>query len=93
MRLPWRRARVERTTLDAYEWRVEVVHAGTRSEGRIGRLFRDGREVHGAPGDRIELTDGRVLTHLGSERPHLWSVSGWTVAPDPRSAPRTGEPT
>jgi hypothetical protein len=93
MRLPWRRARAERTTLGAYELRIEVVHGGTRSEGHIGRLFLDGREIHGSPGDRIDTGSGRAVVHLGTERPHLWSVSGWAVATDPPSATAAGEAT
>lgn len=80
LRPPWRRSRVDVTAFGRYELRVERVHERTRSEGRIGRLFLDGREVHGTPGDRIDLPDGRVVTHLGDDRPHLWSVSGWSLA-------------
>lgn len=58
---------------------VEVLHAGTRSEGRIGRLFHDGVEVIGrSVGEVVDA--GRVrFVFRGDERPHLWSVSGWTI--------------
>lgn len=65
--------------------RIQVLHAGTRSEGRIGRLFirgveRQGREV----GESIDVAtpSGSVrFTYLGQARPHLWSVSGWAASP------------
>ena len=85
-----RRAVVETTTVGSYELRVEVRHAGTRSEGRIGRLFLQGREIHGeGPGHTIVVDPASpsspALVHVGDDRPHLWSVSGWTLeAPDTR---------
>lgn len=66
----------------AYELRVQVLHPGTRSEGRIGRLFRDGVEVEGAAaGEVVDAGPHRFLFH-GHERPHLWSTSGWAVDAD-----------
>jgi len=71
-----------------YLLRTRILHAGTRSEGRIGRLFRDGIELPGrAPGEAIDVTTpaGTVrFTYLGEARPHLWSVSGWTDRAVPR---------
>lgn len=69
-----------------YELRVEVLHAGTRSEGRIGRLYAGDREIRGVqPGETIVVDpDGPVLVFLGDDRPHLWSVSGWTLEPPGR---------
>jgi hypothetical protein len=65
-----------------YLLRTRILHAGTRSEGRIGRLFRNGTEVPGRiPGEFIDVTTpaGSVrFTYLGEARPHLWSISGWT---------------
>ncbi len=62
---------------------TQVLHAGTRSEGRVGRLFLDDREVSGrTAGDTIEVrTPERTVrfTFLGDQRPHLWSKSGWTA--------------
>lgn len=80
-RWPRRRAVVETTRVGRYELRVEVVHAGTRSEGRIGRLYFDGREIHGIrPGDTVVVDPGSpVFVYAGDDREHLWSVSGWTV--------------
>lgn len=68
-----------------YELRVQVLHAGTRSEGRVGHLYRDGREVRGTrPGETVVGPHGTVYEFLGDERPHLWSVSGWMErAPEP----------
>lgn len=71
-----------------YLLRTRVLHAGTRSEGRVGRLFRNGIEVHGrTPGEAIDVatTAGPVrFTYMGEARPHLWSVSGWTDRAVPR---------
>lgn len=78
---PRRRSTTEETRVGPYVLRVEVLHAGTRSEGRVGRLFEGKREVRGArAGETISVDPGgRVLVFLGDERPHLWSVSGWTI--------------
>ncbi|MBX3287558.1 MAG: hypothetical protein KF703_19585 [Actinobacteria bacterium] len=65
----------------AYELRVELLHAGTRSEGRIGRLYRGGVEVRDGVAGEVVEADGRRFTFLGDERPHLWSTSGWTEEP------------
>lgn len=60
---------------------TQVLHAGTRSEGRVGRLFLDGRELTGRKvGEVIDVrTPERSVrfTFLGAARPHLWSHSGW----------------
>ena len=65
-----------------YQLRTRVLHAGTRSEGRVGRLFHGGVEVPGrTPGKFIEVTTAQGVvrfTCLGEARPHLWSASGWT---------------
>jgi hypothetical protein len=67
---------------------ITVVHAGPHREGRSGRLYRDGVELVADPGDvvDVDMPDGVVrFTYLGEDRPHLWTVSGWTaepVAPD-----------
>lgn len=67
--------------------RIQVLHAGTRSEGRIGRLFIGGKERHGgAVGEFIDVaTAGGTVRfiYLGQARPHLWSVSGWQASPMP----------
>jgi hypothetical protein len=68
-----------------YQLRTRILHAGTRSEGRVGRLFRNGMEVTGrTPGEFIDVTTVQGVlrfTYLGESRPHLWSVSGWTDRP------------
>lgn len=88
-RLFGRTDRDERIRAGAYELQVRTLHTGTRSEGRIGRLYCDGSEVHpSATGGRIEVdtpTGTVVFVHVGDERPHLWSTSGWTVERDDRS--------
>ena len=65
-----------------YLLRTRILHAGTRSEGRIGRLFRNSAEVPGrTPGEFIDVTTpaGSVrFTYMGETRPRLWSLSGWT---------------
>jgi|JI8StandDraft_1071087.scaffolds.fasta_scaffold371730_1 hypothetical protein len=62
---------------------TQVLHAGTRSEGRVGRLFLDDHEVTGrTAGETIEvrMPQGTVrFKFLGDQRPHLWSNSGWTA--------------
>ncbi len=72
-----------------YRLCTAVLHAGTRSEGRIGRLFLNGEEVTGhRVGSTVDVptASGPVrFTYLGEQRPHLWSRSGWTVAMAPTS--------
>jgi hypothetical protein len=71
-----------------YQLRTRILHAGTRSEGRIGRLFRHGTEVLGRErGEFIDVATpaGTVrFTYMGEARPHLWSLSGWTDRDVPR---------
>lgn len=67
---------------------TEVLHGGTRSEGRVGRLYRYGVEVKGEKRGQIIDTEpaggGIKFIYLGNERPHLWSVSGWDLESNPR---------
>jgi hypothetical protein len=62
---------------------VRILHAGTRSEGRIGRLYRAGAPVPDiAVGGTLEVpvADGVVrFTFHGWPRPHAWSHSGWSA--------------
>lgn len=71
-----------------YLLRTRILHAGTRSEGRIGRLFHKGIEVPGrTPGESIEVTTAAGIVrfiYMGEARPHLWSLSGWTDRAVPR---------
>ena len=66
---------------------TEILQGGTRSEGRVGRLYRYGVEVKGVRKGQIidtEPTGGGVkFIFLGSERPHLWSTSGWDLESNP----------
>lgn len=72
--------KVESTKIGEYELHVQVVHAGTRSEGRIGRLFHGRDKIVGVRGDTVTAEPGGpVFVHLGDDRPHLWSRSGWTL--------------
>ncbi len=68
---------------------TEVLHAGTRSEGRVGRLYRYGVELKGEKKGQIIDTEpaggGIKFIFLGNERPHLWSVSGWDLESNPRA--------
>ncbi len=74
------RVKVETTTIGEYELRTQVLHVRTRSEGRVGRLFRGDDEVVGAPGDTVTpVPGGPTFVHLGDDRPHLWSRSGWAL--------------
>ncbi len=75
--------RGEVTRAGAYELRVRVVHGGTRSQGRVGRLYRDGIEVPGQEVGEVVDAGTRRFVFLGSDRPHLWSVSGWAEEPPP----------
>lgn len=68
-----------------YELRVHVVQRGTRSEGRIGRLYHHGVEVHGTHvGEVVDGPTHRFGFH-GHDRPHLWSTSGWSLDIPPRT--------
>jgi hypothetical protein len=62
---------------------TEVLHAGTRSEGSIGRLYRHGAEIKGEQKEQAVNVDptGGSATFIfrGNERPYLWSVSGWQM--------------
>ena len=52
-----------RRSSSRYELRVEVLHVGTRSEGRIGRLYCDDREILGIrPGETVVVVDDLVTT-------------------------------
>lgn len=81
-------AREEVREAGDYVLRTRILHVGTRSEGRVGRLFRSGIEVPGRTrGEFIDVTTplGVVrFTYMGDARPHLWSVSGWTDRALPR---------
>ena len=64
-------AREEVREAGEYLLRTRVLRAGTRSEGRVGRM----------PGEFIDVTTPQGVvrfTYMGEARPHLWSVSGWT---------------
>ncbi|MCE9621757.1 MAG: hypothetical protein K8R99_05365 [Actinomycetia bacterium] len=74
----------ERVVAGEYELRVHVLHAGTRSEGRIGRLYRRGVEVEGANVGHVVDAGSQQFVFRGDNRPHIWSVSGW--APVNKSA-------
>ena len=67
---------------------IDILHGGTRSEGRSGRLYRHGVEVTGGRKGQIVDTEptggGLKFIFLGLERPHLWSVSGWDLLSNPR---------
>ncbi len=67
---------------------VDILHGGTRSEGRSGRLYRHGVEVKGERTGQIIDTEpaggGLKFIFLGNERPQLWSVSGWDLQSHPR---------
>jgi hypothetical protein len=76
------------TVRDEYVLCMEILHGGTRSEGRVGRLYRHGVEMKAArKGQRIDTEPtggGLQFIFLGDERPHLWSVSGWDLESHPR---------
>lgn len=71
--------------VEAGEYRLclRVMNAGTRSEGRVGRLYFKNAEVKGtAVGQEIEAEGPKGPVRFrfhGWERPHLWSISGWDV--------------
>lgn len=84
--------RAEVTRAGAYELRVRVVHRGTRSQGRIGRLYRDGAEVPGHEVGEVVDAGTHRFVFLGSDRPHLWSTSGWAEEPPPPAAAELRDP-
>lgn len=92
LRWPRRQAVVEITTVGPYELQVEVLRAGTRSEGRTGRLFHRGSEIRGTrPGETIVVDPKSPgFVYVGDARPHLWSVSGWTI--ERPESPTMGSP-
>lgn len=57
---------------------TELLHKGTRSQGRRGRLFHSGVEVRGER--KGQTVGGAQFIYAGEERPHLWSVSGWDLS-------------
>lgn len=73
----------ERLVATPYELRIKVLHAGTRSEGQVGRLLLNGEEVTGHQvGTTIDVpVEAGIVrfVYLGDERPHLWSHSGWDI--------------
>lgn len=75
----------ERVEAGPYQLCIRVLQRGTRSEGRVGRLYRQGVEVPGRTvGETIEVNTptGPVrFVFLGDDRPHLWSRSGWSDRP------------
>lgn len=75
----------ERVEAGPYQLCIRVLQRGTRSEGRVGRLYRQGVEVPGRTvGETIEVNTptGPVrFVFLGDHRPHLWSRSGWSDRP------------
>ena len=86
---PFDTSRCGRVTLRGeYVLCTEILHGGTRSEGRAGRLYRYGVELKGERKGQIIDTDptggGLKFIFLGNERPHLWSVSGWDLESAPR---------
>lgn len=66
-----------------YELRVRVFHAGTRSEGRLGRLYHRGIEVEGRMVGEVIDAGARQFVFRGTERSHPWTTSGWMPAPAP----------
>jgi hypothetical protein len=80
------------TRVGAYELRVRLVHRGTRSQGRVGRLYRDGVELPGREVGEVVDAGTRRFVFLGSDRPHLWSVSGWAEEPPPPAAGELRDP-
>jgi len=86
---PFDTSRCGRVTLRGeYVLCVDILHGGTRSEGRVGRLYRYGAEMKGERKGQIVDTEptggGLKFIFLGNERPHLWSVSGWDLESNPR---------
>lgn len=67
--------------IDDYLLCITVLHQGTRSEGSIGRLLHNGKLKTGTYiGETITVTNQNQtiqFTWQGTERPHLWSRSGW----------------
>ncbi len=59
----------------ACELRVQVLHAGTRSEGRVGRLYVDGVEVRGrTAGDGVAVASYKC--HYGDNQKFTFTPTG-----------------
>lgn len=59
---------------------ITYLNKGTRSEGQNGVLERDGQPVPAEAKDAQLETPLGTLKYYGTERPTLWSVSGWNFA-------------
>lgn len=66
---------------DGWKLLIYKTNKGTRSEGRNGRLFKDGKEIFAKRGETLETPIGKLL-YNGSqmEAANLWDATGWSVA-------------
>ena len=75
-------------------WRLDIYinNKGSRSEGSMGRLYRNGKQIQGREGEIRETSIGKVK-YNGSEasRRHLWDDTGWQMV-DPRVEPQVFSP-
>ena len=63
-----------------WELRITYLQRGTRSEGQVGLLRREGALVEPDLDAEVLQTSLGLLKHYGDDRPVLWAVSGWNFA-------------
>lgn len=63
-----------------WELRITYLQRGTRSEGQVGVLRREGALVEPDLDAEVVRTSLGLLKHYGDDRPVLWAVSGWNFA-------------
>ncbi len=58
-----------------WEYRIETTLTGSRSEGRVGRLYLNGKELH--PYFDTMIIDSQL--YAWKQRIHLWDFGGYEV--------------
>jgi len=59
----------------SWEYRIETTLTGSRSEGRVGRLYLNGEELH--PYFESVIIDSQL--YAWKQRIHLWDFGGYEV--------------
>lgn len=76
----WRGKDVYVYAREAWTLEVTYLNPDTRSEGQQGRLLKEGKPVDAAEKGGSLVTPLGLLKYYGSERKHLWAVTGWNFA-------------
>ena len=66
-------------SLGHWSYRYSIRSAGTRSEGRTGRLFYDGSEIKGTTGSVLTTPLGRFAYFADPGEIHGWGCFGWLM--------------